>query len=84
MGVEDPSGPSYTEVLRLLTTLLCFRFHWSRIDGILGESLATAEWNITPGTLAGSYRIQHFGHFKSLGSGEIKPYSGMSSVFMVL
>lgn len=62
------------------------RFHWSHVnilDYLFGESRATIEWNIAPDVPAGSYRVCHFGHYKSIVGGEVKPYSGTSSAFKV-
>ena len=61
------------------------KFHWDRpnfVEDILHMSIVTAEWNVPSGTPSGTYRIQHFGNYKSM-TGAIKPYNGTSSTFLV-
>lgn len=59
------------------------RFHW--LKGSNRESNATVEWHIPPTAPAGSYRIQHFGHYKELKGFRpiITPYNGSSDTFTV-
>ncbi|KAI7797248.1 neutral ceramidase, partial [Triplophysa rosa] len=59
------------------------RFHW--IKGFLGVSNATVEWYIPLAAEMGTYRIQHFGHYKqSQGNTTIiTPYVGTSDAFRV-
>ncbi|XP_048843439.1 neutral ceramidase isoform X2 [Brienomyrus brachyistius] len=59
------------------------RFHWAKGKNQLSN--ATVEWHIPPAALPGSYRIRHFGHFKtSVGlKPVVKPYEGTSDLFEV-
>uniref|UniRef100_A0A8C5GCR9 Neutral ceramidase n=1 Tax=Gouania willdenowi TaxID=441366 RepID=A0A8C5GCR9_GOUWI len=59
------------------------RFHWLKGSG--QQSNATVEWFIPPTAPRGSYRIQHFGHFKGRKNflNFIQPYNGSSQVFTV-
>uniref|UniRef100_A0A8C5GCI8 Neutral ceramidase n=1 Tax=Gouania willdenowi TaxID=441366 RepID=A0A8C5GCI8_GOUWI len=54
------------------------RFHWLKGSG--QQSNATVEWFIPPTAPRGSYRIQHFGHFKGRKNflNFIQPYNGSS------
>ncbi|KAG1714295.1 Neutral ceramidase [Nymphon striatum] len=58
------------------------KFKWLRTSTILGESTVTIDWHIPAKATAGTYRIRHFGHYKSLFSG-IHSYSGVSRKFKV-
>ncbi|TRZ01070.1 hypothetical protein DNTS_005954 [Danionella cerebrum] len=59
------------------------RFHWKK--GFRGRSQSTVEWHIPQTAQTGTYRIQHFGHFKQTvdNSTVITPYTGTSAVFKV-
>ena len=59
------------------------RFKWKRTNFLLGQSTVTVEWYIPANQPTGTYRIQHFGHYKSFWSRKIKPYSGKSNTFLV-
>jgi len=56
-------------------------FRWQRIG--LSMSEVTIEWTIPEEAEPGVYRIRHFGHQKAAGSGEIRPYTGMTESFTV-
>ncbi|XP_077359030.1 neutral ceramidase [Festucalex cinctus] len=60
------------------------RFHW--LKGSAQQSNATVEWHIPPNAAAASYRIKHFGHYKSMKGLRpvITPYHGTSDVFRVV
>ena len=60
------------------------RFRWKRTSDILQESVATVEWDIPSDAPQGTYRIQHFGHYKHEIDRNISPYSGVSSQFQVV
>ncbi|XP_006005660.1 neutral ceramidase [Latimeria chalumnae] len=55
------------------------RFYWTKR---LTVSNATIQWHIPHTAETGLYRIQHFGHYKTLQG--IKPYGGTSLTFEVL
>lgn len=59
------------------------RFHW--IKGFRGLSNATVEWYIPHSAEVGTYRIQHFGHYKQSQDNItiITPYVGTSDAFRV-
>ncbi|XP_056627837.1 neutral ceramidase [Triplophysa dalaica] len=59
------------------------RFHW--IKGLQGVSNATVEWYIPLAAEMGTYRIQHFGHYKQSQENTtiITPYVGTSDAFRV-
>ncbi|XP_073684665.1 neutral ceramidase [Garra rufa] len=56
------------------------RFHW--IKGLGGRSQSKVEWHIPLTAQIGTYRIQHFGHFKD-NSNITTPYVGTSDAFKV-
>lgn len=61
------------------------RFHWDRpnfLENILHMNIVTVEWIIPSSTKSGTYRIQHFGNYKSV-TGGIKAFNGTSSTFVV-
>lgn len=47
------------------------------------ESLVTIEWQIGQNVPAGTYRIVHYGDWKSGWTGQIRPFSGVSRSFSV-
>uniref|UniRef100_A0A671S8Q0 Neutral ceramidase n=1 Tax=Sinocyclocheilus anshuiensis TaxID=1608454 RepID=A0A671S8Q0_9TELE len=54
------------------------RFHW--IKGLAGQS--KVEWHIPLTAQTGTYRIQHFGHYKQFtDNNTITPYVGTSDAF---
>ncbi|XP_067225343.1 neutral ceramidase isoform X3 [Chanodichthys erythropterus] len=59
------------------------RFHWEK--GLAGRSRSKVEWHIPLTAQTGTYRIQHFGHYKQSmdNSTIIKPYVGTSDDFKV-
>ena len=57
------------------------KFKWKKHE--LEQSLVTIEWDISPDTIPGTYRITHQGYYKDVLTGKIKPYSGQSSSFTV-
>lgn len=59
------------------------RFHWEK--GLVGRSRSKVEWHIPLTAQTGTYRIQHFGHYKqSVDNGTIiQPYVGTSDDFKV-
>uniref|UniRef100_A0A9R1SLT6 Neutral ceramidase n=2 Tax=Cyprinus carpio TaxID=7962 RepID=A0A9R1SLT6_CYPCA len=58
------------------------RFHW--IKGLAGRSQSKVEWHIPLTAQTGTYRIQHFGHYKqSTNNNTITPYVGTSDAFKV-
>lgn len=61
---------------------ICLRFKWSRPSKLSAQSHATIEWRIPQSTVAGVYRVSHFGASKSL-LGSISHFSGSSSAFVV-
>uniref|UniRef100_A0A3Q2YAN7 Neutral ceramidase n=1 Tax=Hippocampus comes TaxID=109280 RepID=A0A3Q2YAN7_HIPCM len=60
------------------------RFSW--VKGSDRQSNATVEWHIPTNAAAASYRIKHFGHYKSMKGLRpvITPYQGTSDVFRVI
>jgi len=56
------------------------RYHWERYG--IDESLITVTWLFPADQSSGSYRLRHFGNWKSL-LGNISPYQGTSSTFAV-
>lgn len=61
------------------------KYMWARVNCLptLGCSHVTTDWTIPSGTLAGTYRIRHDGHWKSGWDGLIRPYTGYSREFSV-
>ncbi|XP_061519905.1 neutral ceramidase isoform X1 [Phycodurus eques] len=59
------------------------RFRW--LKGPERRSNATVEWHIPTNAAVASYRIKHFGHYKSMKGLRpvITPYQGTSDVFRV-
>ncbi|XP_017780486.1 PREDICTED: neutral ceramidase [Nicrophorus vespilloides] len=57
------------------------KFSWNRT--YFASSEVTIDWEVTDEVKAGTYRIQHFGHSKSLFGG-IKPYRGTTRPFKVV
>ena len=57
------------------------KFKWKKHE--LEQSLVTIEWDISPDTIPGTYRITHQGYYKDVLTGKIKPYSGQSGSFTV-
>uniref|UniRef100_A0A673B393 Neutral ceramidase n=1 Tax=Sphaeramia orbicularis TaxID=375764 RepID=A0A673B393_9TELE len=59
------------------------RFHW--LKGANRQSKATIQWFIPEATPTGTYRIQHFGHYKHIKNFKpvITPYQGTSAAFRV-
>uniref|UniRef100_A0A672R5G7 Neutral ceramidase n=1 Tax=Sinocyclocheilus grahami TaxID=75366 RepID=A0A672R5G7_SINGR len=58
------------------------RFHW--IKGLAGRSQSKVEWHIPLTAQTGTYRIQHFGHYKQFtDNNTITPYVGTSDAFKV-
>ncbi len=60
-----------------------FRFHW--IKGLAGRSRSKVEWHIPLTAQTGTYRIQHFGHYKQIMDNNTitTPYVGTSDAFKV-
>jgi neutral ceramidase len=58
------------------------RFGWERTNPVTGESKATVEWRIAPGTPPGVYRIRVFGGARDL-TGTTTSYVGTSRSFRV-
>lgn len=58
------------------------RYIWHRQSKILGTSHGEVEWEIPPGTPAGTYRLHHYGNYKYVLGG-IYPYHGFSDSFQV-
>lgn len=61
------------------------RFIWTRDTAIdcLACSFAEGQWEIGEGAPSGTYRIKHYGNWKSGWTGKISSYSGTSSSFTV-
>ncbi len=57
------------------------RYHWKR-DGV-ANSKVTIEWDIPTDAPSGTYRIKHYGDWKSGWTGKIKSYTGVSREFTV-
>ena len=55
--------------------------HWRR-EGI-ASSVLTAAWKITAAVQPGTYRLCHQGLFKEFVTGNLKPYAGCSTPFVV-
>ena len=58
----------------------CTIFEWKR--DFIANSKITITWNIPADTKPGEYRICHFGDSRDI-SGNIKPYTGISSTFKI-
>jgi len=58
------------------------KFHWKRISTVLGTSTATVYWETPADTPAGTYRISHTGHHKSVG-GFLTEYTGYTKPFKI-
>lgn len=58
------------------------RFYWTRTNLLLGHSEARVTWDIPHDAKPGQYRIQHFGHSKSIFQ-KITPYRGSSRTFVI-
>ncbi|XP_077214600.1 neutral ceramidase 2-like [Tasmannia lanceolata] len=61
----------------------CLRFKWSRPFNLSSRSHATIEWRIPTTSVAGIYRIRHFGASRSLFR-SIRHFTGASRAFVVL
>lgn len=61
------------------------RYLWKRIACVptFGCSQVTILWDIPADAAAGTYRIRHFGYWKSGWDGSIRPYQGTSREFWV-
>lgn len=59
------------------------RFRWERTSTILGFSDIEFSWTIASTTLAGTYRIRHFGYYRYILGG-IYPYVGTTNSFIVM
>jgi len=57
------------------------KLYWKKDD--IDRSLVTVEWDIASNIPAGTYRITHSGYYKEDITGNIKPYEGTSSSFVV-
>jgi len=79
LSVERQDGDSWTRVANDGDWETQFR--WSKKIGRLSiASTAKVHWDIPVGTMAGSYRICHFGDHREI-TGKVVPFSGCSSVF---
>ncbi|KAI9591850.1 Neutral/alkaline nonlysosomal ceramidase [Syncephalis fuscata] len=58
------------------------RYNWVKVNG-LGENKAVIEWDIEADTQPGTYRIQHFGHHRTIVQNIIS-HNGTSSTFQVV
>jgi neutral ceramidase len=61
------------------------RYRWKRNPCVptLACSQVTIEWDIPDDAPPGTYRIRHYGHWKSGWDGKIRPYAGTSRSFAV-
>lgn len=59
-----------------------FRFKWKRTGFLKGSSKVDIQWTVPDNTTPGTYRIQHFGHYKYILGG-IFPYTGTTGTFTV-
>ncbi|MCU0664147.1 MAG: neutral/alkaline ceramidase [Myxococcota bacterium] len=61
------------------------KYMWERFNCVptLACSHVTVEWQIPSDTPAGTYRIRHYGDWKSGWDGKIRPYTGTSREFTV-
>ncbi len=59
----------------------CTYFRWKRKG--LAKSIVTIEWEIPLNQIPGLYRIRYFGDWKSIWTGRIKPFIGVSKEFAV-
>lgn len=57
------------------------KYQWAR-DGV-ANSLVTIKWSIPTNATSGTYRIRHYGNWKSGWTGAISAYSGTSRSFTV-
>ncbi len=60
----------------------CTYFRWKRKG--LAKSIITIEWNIPLNQTSGLYRIRYFGDWKSIWTGRINPFIGVSKEFAVV
>lgn len=59
-------------------------FEWKRINSVLGTSEVTITWEIEPDLEGGGvYRIKYFGASKTLFTGQIAQFQGVSKKFSV-
>lgn len=59
-------------------------FEWKRINSVLGTSEVTITWEIEPDLeVGGVYRIKYFGASKTLFTGKIAQFQGVSKKFSV-
>ncbi|QBZ57124.1 hypothetical protein PoMZ_02046 [Pyricularia oryzae] len=58
-------------------------FRWRRVSSVLATSEAEISWETESWADPGVYRLRYFGDSKSLG-GDIKPFEGTSSVFVLV
>ena len=61
------------------------RYRWERFNCVptFGCSYVTVEWKIPSTAAAGTYRLRHYGHWKSGWDGSINAYTGTSRSFTV-
>lgn len=60
----------------------CTYFRWKRKG--LAKSIVTIEWEIPLNQTPGLYRIRYFGDWKSIWTGRVKPFIGVSKEFAVV
>uniref|UniRef100_A0A673AZQ6 Neutral ceramidase n=1 Tax=Sphaeramia orbicularis TaxID=375764 RepID=A0A673AZQ6_9TELE len=80
---HPPLGPGSPAQTHDSGSVFLFRFHW--LKGANRQSKATIQWFIPEATPTGTYRIQHFGHYKHIKNFKpvITPYQGTSAAFRV-
>lgn len=79
LEVQKISGSSWITIARDWDPET--RYIWKR-DGV-ANSKVTIEWRIPSDTASGTYRIRHYGDWKSGWTGKISSYSGTSRTFTV-
>ncbi len=83
LSVQRKSGTSWVTVANDWDWETKYR--WQRYDcaPTFGCSHVTTEWTIPTNALLGTYRIVHYGDWKSGWDGGIRPYTGTSREFTV-
>jgi neutral ceramidase len=58
-------------------------FNWKRTSEVLGTSEVTIIWESEDSSESGQYRIHYYGDSKSVGSGIITGFHGVSGEFVL-
>jgi neutral ceramidase len=83
LEVQRLSGSTWVTVARDWDWETRYRWKRNLCVPTLACSQVTIEWDIPDDATPGTYRIRHYGHWKSGWDWEIRSYAGTSRSFMV-